>query len=128
MKDPGVLRQALLQTILALKDATSLPWSAVRSAWATSMHELEESLLTWADATQSSLNRLSASQMSMANSNIATTSITTSHLKEKFANISMTVRVDLLMTITMATTDTFVLSVHVRDGIWDILRSNVRLN
>ena len=35
MKDVTVSKQALLQVILALKDATSLPWQAVRSAWAT---------------------------------------------------------------------------------------------
>ena len=52
MKDAAVSKQALLQVILALKDATSLQWQAVRSAWATSMHEIEDGSLTWADATQ----------------------------------------------------------------------------
>ena len=33
--DPTLLRQALLQVILALRDATSLPWQAVRDAWVT---------------------------------------------------------------------------------------------
>ena len=42
MKDSITARHALLQVILAIKDATSLPWGAVRSAWATSMHDLEE--------------------------------------------------------------------------------------
>ena len=74
------MRQALLQTILALKDATSLPWQAVRIAWATSMHEPEEGSLTWVDATQWALNRLSASQIAMANSSI--TSVT-SHTQQK---------------------------------------------
>ena len=48
MKDAVVSKQALLQVILALKYATSLPWQAR----ATSMHEIEDGSLTWADATQ----------------------------------------------------------------------------
>ena len=52
MKDAVISKQALLQVILVLKDATSLPWQAVKSAWATSMHEIEDGSLTWADATQ----------------------------------------------------------------------------
>ena len=68
MKDQVTARHALLQVILAMKDATSLPWTAVRSAWATSMHDLEEGNLGWQDATQWSLNRISASQISMATS------------------------------------------------------------
>ena len=67
MKHLPTARHALLQVILAIKDATSLPWGAVRSAWATSMHDLEEGNLHWDDATQWAINRLSASQMSMAN-------------------------------------------------------------
>ena len=35
-------KHGLLQVILAMKDAISLPWSAVRSAWVTFMHDLEE--------------------------------------------------------------------------------------
>ena len=38
MKNPDTSRQALLQVILAIRDATSLPWPAVRNAWAASMH------------------------------------------------------------------------------------------
>ena len=83
MKDPGVMRQALLQTILALKNATSLPWQAVRSAWATSMHEFEEGSLTWADATQWALNRLSASQIAMANSNITSATPHNNYTQQK---------------------------------------------
>ena len=66
MKDQTTARNALLQVILAMKDATSLPWAAVRSAWATSMHDLEEGNLAWRDTTQWSINRLSASQISMS--------------------------------------------------------------
>ena len=47
IQDPTSLRQALLQVILALRDATSLPWQAVRDAWSHSMHDLEEGRLTW---------------------------------------------------------------------------------
>ena len=65
MRDQTTARHALLQVILAMKDATSLPWTAVRGAWATSMHDLEEGTLGWKDTTQWSINRLSASQISM---------------------------------------------------------------
>ena len=68
IQDPTTARHALLQVILALKDATSLPWEAVRSAWENSMHEVEQGTLTWEDNVQWSLNRLSASQIAMANS------------------------------------------------------------
>ena len=61
IKDPYISKQALLQVIMVMKDATSLPWQDVRSAWATSMHEVEEGRLTWGDATQWALNCLSAS-------------------------------------------------------------------
>ena len=70
IQDPTILRQALLQVILALRDATSLPWQAVRDAWSHSMHDIEEGRLTWADSTQWAINRLSASQIAMANSQI----------------------------------------------------------
>ena len=69
MQDMVMLKQALMQVILAAKDATSLPWSTVRSAWATSMHEVEQGTLSWADTTQWAINRLSASQVAMVNSN-----------------------------------------------------------
>ena len=51
-----------------MKDATSLPWPALRGAWATSMHDLEEGHLGCQDATQWSIIHLSASQISMASS------------------------------------------------------------
>ena len=82
MKDATISKQALLQVILALRDATSLPWQAVRGAWATSMHETEDGSLTWADVTQWSLNRLSASQIAMANANIASNGML-QHLHQK---------------------------------------------
>ena len=73
IQDPAMVKKALLQTILALKDATSLPWQAVRAAYANSMHDMEQGILTWDDQMQWSLNRLSASQIAMANANIVTT-------------------------------------------------------
>ena len=48
--------------------ATSLPRTAVRSAWA--MHDLEEGNLHWSIATQWSLNRISATQISMASNQV----------------------------------------------------------
>ena len=68
MQDPNTVKQSLLQVILSLRDATSLPWQAVRGAWANFMHELEQGNLQWGDATQCALNRLSTSQIAMANS------------------------------------------------------------
>ena len=38
------------------------------------MHEVEEGLLTWRDAIQWALNRLSASQIAMANANLMVSS------------------------------------------------------
>ena len=46
IQDPTLLRQALLQVILALRDATSLPWKAGCDAWSHSMHDIEEGHLT----------------------------------------------------------------------------------
>ena len=63
----NLARQALLQVILALRDTTSLPWEAVRSAWGNSMHQIEQGSLSWEDNVQWSLNRLSASQIALAN-------------------------------------------------------------
>ena len=53
-----------------MRDASSLPWSAVREAYASSMHEVEEGRLAWSDSTQWTLNRLSAFHMALANSQI----------------------------------------------------------
>ena len=63
MQDPLTSKQALTQVICDMKDAVSLPFTAVKNAWACSMHELEEGNLSWADSTQWALNRLSASQV-----------------------------------------------------------------
>ena len=47
MQNPDTVKKALLQTILAFNDATSLPWPAVRAAYGTSMHEIESGNLSW---------------------------------------------------------------------------------
>ena len=68
ISDPNLAKQALLQVIQSMRDATSLPWGAVRSAWASSMHSVEEGHLGWGDTTQWAINRLSSSQIAMASS------------------------------------------------------------
>ena len=67
IQDPVLVKQAMLQTIQVLKDATSLPWQAVRTAYAQSMHQVEQGTLSWQDTTQWALNRISSSQIAMAN-------------------------------------------------------------
>ena len=51
-----------------MRDAAALPWTTVRAAWATFMHEVEEGRLSWSDSTQWALNRLSSSQVALASS------------------------------------------------------------
>ena len=74
MQDHIIARQALVQVIAAMKDAVSIPFTAVKNTWACSMHELEEGNLAWGDSTQWALNRLSASQVSMLGSHSASLS------------------------------------------------------
>ena len=57
----------LVQMAAAMRDAISLLWPVVRSAWAVSMSDIEEGRLGWADAMQWSLNRISNSQLAMHN-------------------------------------------------------------
>ena len=52
MQNQVVAKQALVQVICAMKDAASLSFTAVKNAWACSMHDLEEGNLSWCDATQ----------------------------------------------------------------------------
>ena len=47
------------------------------------MHELEEGPLTWADASQWVINRLSASQIAMANANITSATSHNNHAQQK---------------------------------------------
>ena len=77
IQDPALSKQVLLQVILSLRHATSLPWQAVRSAWGNSMHEVEQGSLQWSDVTQWALNRLSTSQIAMANASQISSQTTT---------------------------------------------------
>ena len=87
IQDPSLVKQVLLQVILSLRDATSLPWQAVCSAWGNSMHKIEQGSLQWADATQWALNRLSTSQIAMANASQISSQTTAKNKKVcKFFN------------------------------------------
>ena len=68
VEDNTTLRNMLTQMSMVMRDAVSLPWSAVRSAWAVSMTEIEEGRLLWSDSMQWSLNRISNSQLAVLNS------------------------------------------------------------
>ena len=67
IEDHVLARNVLIQMAASMKDAVSLPWAAVRSAWAVSMTDIEEGRLGWADSTQWSINRISNSQLAMHN-------------------------------------------------------------
>ena len=109
--DTNLARQDLLRVILALKDATGrchgkMPWEAVRSAWGNSMHEIEQGTLSWEDNIQWSLNRLSPSQIALAN---ARTINQPSFQRTKYANF--TTKVPALINLIMATSGIIVCSV-----------------
>ena len=72
IEDAVTVRNVLTQMAMAMKDAITLPWPAVRSAWAVSMSEVEEGRLGWADSTQWALNRISNSQLAVLNSHTST--------------------------------------------------------
>ena len=69
VEDNTMLRCMLTQMSLAMRDAGSLRWSAIRSSWAVSMTDIEEGRLQWSDSLQWSLNRISNSQLAVLNSN-----------------------------------------------------------
>ena len=73
IEDPTLLRQVLTQVVLAMRDAVSLPWQAVRAAW-VSMTDIEEGRLGCADSTQWSLNHISNSQLAVLNCQHVSTS------------------------------------------------------
>ena len=79
VEDKTTLRCMLTQMALAMRDAGSLPWPAVRSSWAVSMTDVEEGRLQWSDSLQWSLNRISNSQLAVLNS----TSVNPSGQKSK---------------------------------------------
>ena len=54
-------KNMLIQMAAATRDAVSLPWPVVRSAWAVSITDIEKGILSWADSMQWSLNRISSS-------------------------------------------------------------------
>ena len=68
LQDVSIIKAILRQVIAAMQDANSLPWAAVRGAWASSMHLIEDGRLDWQDETRWALNRLNVSQISMMNS------------------------------------------------------------
>ena len=71
--DPVLVKQGILQMTLAMSDATSLPWSAVRAAWVSSMYKIDDGTLTWPNSTQWAINRLTASQIALAQPQATTT-------------------------------------------------------
>ena len=84
MGDQTAVMHSLLQVILAMKGTTLIPWTAVLNAWA--MHDLEEGNRHLSNATQWSLNRISASQILMANSRV-----TQGNQYKKICKFTMTV-------------------------------------
>ena len=121
IQDPSTAKHTLLQVILALKDATLLPWEAVKSAWGNSMHEVEQGTLTWEDSVQWSLNRLSASQIAMAN--MHTVNQPSSQRRDKICKYYN--QGSVLTTQTMGTSDITVIFVPNWGGFWLIPKSNV---
>ena len=83
IKDHDTARHALLQTIHSMRDATSLPWPTVRNAYAVTMHDIEEGTLTWSNATQWSINRLSASQIAMNTQSSINMNSTSNQMNQK---------------------------------------------
>ena len=72
IQDSQLMRRMLTQVTMALTDAVSLPWPAVRSAWAASMTQVEDGRLSWANDTQWALNRIGMSQVAVFNSQSVT--------------------------------------------------------
>ena len=103
ISDPTLSKQALLQGIFAMRDTVSLLWPAVRAAWASSMHQMEEGHLSWADSTQWAINSLSASQVALAHTQATKQS---THLED---HADTTIRGPAPMRAIMAATHIFVL-------------------
>ena len=116
IKDTTLMKQALLQAVLSLYDASSLTWPVVRGAWTMSMHEVEDGHLGWNDATQWSLNHLSASQISMVNQQTAPE-------RERF--VIITTKVHAVMMVIMVSFVITVLSVLNMAIMFLIQRSSV---
>ena len=73
IQDYELMRLMLTQVTVALTDAVSLPWPAVRSAWKASMTQVEDGRLSWANDIKWALNRTSMSQVAVFNSQSVTT-------------------------------------------------------
>ena len=73
IQDYELMRLMLTQVTMALTDAVSLPWPAVRSAWKASMTQVEDGRLSWANDTKWALNRTGMSQVAVFNSQSVTT-------------------------------------------------------
>ena len=58
VEDQALSRSMLVQMAATMRDAISLPWPVLRSAWAVSMTDIEEGRLGWTDSMQWSLNRI----------------------------------------------------------------------
>ena len=69
VEENTTLRNILTQVSMAMRDAVSLPWPMVRSAWVVSMMDIEEGRISWNDSMQWSLNRIGNSQLAVLNSN-----------------------------------------------------------
>ena len=108
MSDPILLKQAIFQITLALLTTVSIPWSAIKLAWASSIHEVEEGSLTLTDLTQWTINRLSASQIALAQPQAGTTSLS------KKAPASITMKLHAHTKVTMELTLIFVHNVKKR--------------
>ena len=63
IQDPILVKQTMVQAIQVLKDAPFLLWQAVRTAYAQSVHQVEQGTLSGQDNTQWVLYRISSSQM-----------------------------------------------------------------
>ena len=74
IEDQALSGNTLIQMAASIRDAVSLLWPVVRSAWAVSMTDIEEGRLRWADSMQWSLNRISNSQLTMHNTQFVATS------------------------------------------------------
>ena len=64
--DSCLQRRMLMQMLYALRDACTLPWAAVRLAYGTSMQQIEEGHLDWANTTDWAFNRMGASNIAMS--------------------------------------------------------------
>ena len=119
--DHSLAKNMLNQMAAAIRDAVSLLWPVVRSAWAVSMTDIEEGRLSWADSMQWSLNRISNSQLAIITPNLSTLL----DLKPGSADILMR---DLVQVKDiMGLTNISVISVINKDVPWDTQKLGVSI-